>query len=96
MEHQKLWIRWRRINDLSVLVPIDLVEVACFQRLRRRSTGCFMRGVCWIGWDSVVRTRVLLGPFDFKGTVSKLCWLLYHGACPHSVMLAKNDMEAKI
>jgi hypothetical protein len=73
-------------DDLSVLVSINLAEVACSRRLCWRSTGHFMPGVCRIGWDSVVRTRVLL----FRGNVSKLCWLLIfliRGTAPASASI---------
>jgi hypothetical protein len=59
-----------------MLAIIDSAEVACSERLRQRSMGCFMPGVCRIGWDSVMHTHVLLWPFGFRGSVLKLCWLL--------------------
>jgi hypothetical protein len=31
---------------------------------------------CWIGWDSIGHTRVFIYPFGFRGSATKLCWLL--------------------
>jgi hypothetical protein len=35
---------------------------------------------CWIWWNSVVRTRVFIWPFSFRGSASKLCMFLFYDA----------------
>ena len=71
----------RRDDDLPDVGPHRSGWTVVFRKPPpANSTGRPMPGDCWIGWYSIVRTHVLLWPFGFRGSVSKLRWLFFHGA----------------
>jgi hypothetical protein len=65
--------RWRSARCVSPSIWLD-------GRVPEGSTDEFqwwlMPGDCWIGWYSVVRTHTFIWSFGFRGSASKLCWLL--------------------
>ena len=61
------------------------------------STGQFRLGDCWIGWDSVVRTRVFSLAVWFQRERFELCWLLISWSkLFRSMVLVENDVEGEI
>jgi hypothetical protein len=56
-----------------------------------------MPGDYWFGRDSVVRTHIFLWPFGFRGSASKLRWLLISWSTLSCFMvLVENVMAAEI
>ena len=88
----------RRDEDLPEAGPRRSGWTVVFRKAPpANSTGRLVPGDCWIGWYSIVRTRVFLWPFGFRGSASKLCWLLISwSTLSHSMVLAENDVEGEI
>jgi hypothetical protein len=82
--------RWRSAECLSTSIWVDY-RVPEYSAAT--STGRLMSGGCWFGCDSAVCTCGFLWPFDFRGSVTKLCWLLPSGETIPRSMVKSDSRE---